>query len=188
MGHTRDDAWDLVCEYTKNENLRRHMLAVEASMRAYAQRFGEDEEEWATVGLIHDFDYEMHGSAPAHPVEGEKILAELGWPEHIRRAVLSHADYTGVARETLMERALHACDDITGLVVAVALVRPDKDLRSVKVSSIRKKWKDRRFAGGVDREEVEAACEELGVSLDEHFAVVLGAMQGIAPELGLAGD
>ncbi len=187
MGYSRDDAWDLVCEYTKNENLRRHMLAVEAAMRAYARKFEEDEEKWATVGLVHDFDYEKHQSAPAHPIEGEKILAELGWPDDIRRAVLSHADYTGVARETLMEKALHACDDITGLVVAVALVRPDKDLRSVKVKSIRKKWKDRRFAGGVDREEVEAACDDLGVPLEEHWATVLEAMQGIAPELGLAG-
>jgi predicted hydrolase (HD superfamily) len=164
------------------------MLAVESAMRAYAIRFGEPEEDWAIVGLLHDFDYEMHEAAPAHPVEGEKILAEQGWPEHIRRAVLSHADYTGVARESLMEKALHACDDITGLIVAVALVRPDKDIRNVKVSSIRKKWKDRRFAGGVDREEVEVACEVLGVELNDHWATVLTAMQGIAPDLGLSGS
>ncbi len=187
MDCSRDDAWALVCEYTKNENLRRHMLAVEAGMRAYARLYGEDEEEWAIAGLLHDFDYEKFQAAPAHPVEGEKILAERGWPEHIRRAVLSHADYTGVRRETVMEKALHACDDISGLVVAVALVRPDKDLRNVKVKSIRKKWKDRRFAGGVDRDEVEAAVEELGVSLEDHWATMLAAMQSIAPELGLGG-
>jgi putative nucleotidyltransferase with HDIG domain len=188
MDYTRESAWSVVCDYTKQDNLRRHMLAVEAAMRSYARRFGEDEEEWAIVGLLHDFDYEKFQEAPAHPVEGEKILAEQGWPEHIRRAVLSHADYTGVTRETLMEKALHACDDITGLVVAVALVRPDKDIRNVKVKSIRKKWKDHRFAGGVNRAEVEAACEELGVTLEEHWAIVLEAMQGIAADIGLAGE
>jgi putative nucleotidyltransferase with HDIG domain len=185
VSHTRSDAWSLVCAYTKNENLRRHMLAVEAVMRAYARRFAEDEERWAIAGLLHDFDYETYKAAQDHPVEGEKILAGLGWPEDIRRAVLSHADYTGVVRETCMEKALHACDDITGFVVAVALVRPDRDLGSVKVSSMRKKWKDRSFAGGVDRDEVERATAELGVPLDEHMAVVLAAMQAIAPELGL---
>lgn len=187
MEHTRDAAYQLMCEFTHSENLRRHMLAVEAAMRAYARRFGEDEERWAIVGLLHDFDYETFQEAPAHPLEGEKILAERGWPEDIRRAILSHADYTGVPRLTLMEKALHACDDITGFVVAVALVRPDKDLASVKVSSMRKKWKDRSFAAGVNRDEVERAAADLGVSLDEHFAVVLSAMQSIAAELGLAG-
>ncbi len=185
--YSRDRAYALMCDYTRSENLRRHMLAVEAAMRAYARRFGEDEEQWAIVGLLHDFDYEMTKAAPAHPIEGEKILAAQGWPAEIRRAVLSHAEYTGVTRQTRMEKALHACDDITGFVVAVALVRPDKNLGAVKVSSLRKKWKDRAFAGGVDREEVERAAAELGMSLEEHFAVVLEAMQGIAGELGLAG-
>jgi putative nucleotidyltransferase with HDIG domain len=187
MSHTREDAWQLVCQYTQSENLRRHMLAVEAAMRAYARRMGGDEESWAIAGLLHDFDYERFKAAPAHPVEGEKILAQLGWPADIRRAVLSHAEYTGVTRDTPMEKALHACDDITGFVVAVALVRPDKDLAGVKVSSMRKKWRDRSFAGGVDRDEVEAAADALGVGLEEHFAVVLEAMQGIAEPLGLAG-
>ncbi len=144
--------------------------------------------KWAIVGLLHDFDYETTKEAPAHPIEGERILAAQGWPADIRRAVLSHADYTGVRRETRLEKALHACDDITGFVVAVALVRPDKDLAGVKVSSLRKKWKDRAFAGGVDRDEVECAVAELGVSLEEHFAMVLEAMQGIADQLGLAGQ
>jgi len=187
MNHDREAAWSLVCEYTPSENLRRHMLAVEAAMRAYAPRFGGDEEDWGIAGLLHDFDYETFKAAPAHPVEGEKILAGRGWPAHIRRAVLSHADYTGVTRETPLEKALHACDDITGFVVAVALVRPDKDVSQVKVSSLRKKWKDRAFAGGVAREEVEQAAAAIGVPLDEHFAVVLAAMQAIAPALGLAG-
>jgi putative nucleotidyltransferase with HDIG domain len=188
MDYGRDDAWALVCTYTQNENLRRHMLAVEAAMQAYARRFGQDEEQWAIAGLLHDFDYETFKSAPAHPIEGEKILAEQGWPADIRRAVLSHAEYTGVPRLTPMEKALHACDDITGFVVAVALVRPDRDLKNVAVSSMRKKWKDRSFAGGVDRDEVERAAADLGVPLEEHMAVVLAAMQAIAPALGLAGE
>ena len=186
MGHTRDDAYALLCEYTKSDNLRRHMLAVEAAMRAYARRFGEDEEKWAIAGLLHDFDYETFPEAPAHPVEGERILAERGWPEDIRRAVLSHAaEHTGVDRESRMEKALHACDDITGFVVAVALVRPEKDIAGVKVSSMRKKWKDRSFAAGVDRDEVERAAAELEVPLEEHFEAVLAAMKAVAPVLGL---
>jgi len=184
---TRADAWATVCEFTASESLRRHMLAVEAAMRAYARRFGEDEETWAVTGLLHDFDYERHQTAPAHPVEGERILALRGWPDDVRRAILSHADYTGVARETRMERALHACDDLTGLIVAVALVRPDHDLGAVKVSSVRKKWKDRAFAAGVDRDEAEAAAAALGVPLEEHWQVVIEAMQGVAGELGLGG-
>ncbi len=155
-------------------------------MRAYALFYDEDPEKWAVAGLLHDFDYETFPEAPAHPLEGEKILAARGWPDDIRRAVLSHAaEYTGVTRDSRLEQALHACDDITGFVVAVALVRPEKDLAGVKLSSMRKKWKDRSFAGGVDRNEVEAAVAALGVTLDEHMTTVLEAMQGIAPELGL---
>jgi predicted hydrolase (HD superfamily) len=185
MVPSRDDAWAAVCEFTPSESLRRHMLAVEAAMRSYAKRYDADEDEWGVVGLIHDFDYESFPDE--HPEAGERILAERGWPENIRRALLSHADHTGVPRESLMERALCACDDVTGLIVAVALVRPDKDLRQVKMKSVRKKWKDKAFAGGVDRDHVSAAVEALGVPLDEHLGTVLEAMQGEAEALGLAG-
>ncbi len=185
MTPTRAEAWATVCEFTPSESLRRHMLAVEAAMRSYARRLGEDEADWGNTGLLHDFDYERFPDR--HPQAGEPILAERGWPEPIRRAILSHADYTGVPRVTPMEKALHACDDITGLVIAVALVRPDRDLRQVDLRSIQKKWKNRAFAAGVDRDEAAAAAAAFGVPLDEHIGVVLAAMQGVAGELGLAG-
>jgi putative nucleotidyltransferase with HDIG domain len=188
---TREDAWQLVTEFTPSPNLRKHMLAVEAGMRAYARRFGEDEELWATVGLVHDFDYEQNPdlSVEGHPVTGSKILRERGWPEEIVRAVLSHAsEYTGVPRETLMERALWAVDELTGLITAVALVRPSKSIHDVTVKSIRKKWKDKAFAAAVDRQEIEKAAAELGVELWEHVGIVLEAMQSIAGALGLAGE
>jgi predicted hydrolase (HD superfamily) len=162
------------------------MLAVEAAMRHYAVRFGQDAELWGIAGLLHDFDYERFPDE--HPAAGERVLAQRGWPDELRRAILSHAEHTGVVRETLMEKALHACDDVTGLVIAVALVHPTRDLRVVKASSVRKKWKDRSFAGGVDRDEVVAAAAELGVPLDEHLATVLEAMQGSAAVLGLDGS
>ena len=189
---TRQDAWELVNEYTKNQNLVRHMLAVEAAMRAYARKFGEDEELWATVGLVHDFDYERYPdlSVEGHPVVGARILREQGWPEEIVHAVLSHAgEYTGVRPETRMEKTLVAVDELTGFLVAVALVRPTKDIRDItKIRSVKKKWKDRSFAAAVNRQEIEEACEALGVDLwTEHVPLVLGAMQEIAPELGLAG-
>lgn len=188
---TREDAWQLVTEFTQNPNLVKHMLAVEAGMRAYARRFGQDEELWATVGLIHDFDYEQNPdlSVEGHPLTGSKILRERGWPEEIIRAVLSHAsEYTGVPRETLMERALWAVDELTGLITAVALVRPSKSIHDVKVKSVRKKWKNRAFAAAVDRQEIERAAADVGVELWEHVGVVLEAMQGIASELGLEGE
>jgi putative nucleotidyltransferase with HDIG domain len=188
---TREDAWQLVTEFTANPNLIKHMLAVEAAMRAYARRFDQDEELWATVGLVHDFDYEQNPdlSVEGHPVTGSKILRQRGWPEDIIKAVLSHAsEYTGVPRETLMEKALWAVDELTGLIVAVALVRPSKSIHDVKIKSIRKKWKDKAFAAAVNRQEIAQAAEELGVELWEHVAVVLEAMQGIAGELGLAGE
>ena len=187
---TREDAFQLVTEFTKNPNLIKHMLAVEAAMRAYARRFGEDEELWATVGLVHDFDYEENPdlSVEGHPVTGSKILRERGWPEEIVRAVLSHAsEYTGVPRETQMEKALYAVDELTGLIIAVALVRPSKSIHDVKLRSVRKKWKDKAFAAGVDRQEVETAADDLGVELWEHVGIVLEAMQGIAGDLGLDG-
>lgn len=187
---TREDAWQLVNEYTSNPNLIKHMLAVEAAMRAYARRFDQDEELWATVGLVHDFDYEQNPdlSVEGHPVTGSKIMRERGWSKETIKAVLSHAsEYTGVPRETLMEKALWAVDELTGLIVAVALVRPSKSIHDVKLKSVRKKWKDRAFAAGVNRQDVEKAAAELGVELWEHVGVVLEAMQGIAGELGLAG-
>jgi len=186
MEPTREQAWNLLSEYTKNPNLVKHMLAVEAAMRAYARRFGEDEEKWGVVGLLHDFDYERFPDE--HPEAGARIMRERGWPEEIVRAVLSHAtERTGVARESLMEKTLYAVDDLTGLIVAVALVRPSKDIRDVKVKSVKKKWKDRRFAAGAHREAAEEGAAAIGMDLWEHVGVVLEAMQGIAAELELDG-
>ncbi len=190
---TREEAWELVTEYTKNQNLVRHMLAVEAAMRAYARKYGEDEELWGIVGLIHDFDYERYPdlTVEAHPGVGARILRERGWPEEIVRAVLAHAgEYTGVQPESQMEKALVAVDDLTGLLVGVALVRPSKDIRDItKIRSVKKKWKDRSFTAAVNREEIEHACQELGVDLwTEHVPLVLEAMQAIATELGLDGQ
>lgn len=187
---TREDAWQLVTQYTDSPNLIKHMLAVEAAMRAYARRFGDDEELWATVGLVHDFDYEKNPdlSVEGHPVTGSKILREQDWPEEIIHAVLSHAsEYTGVPREKPMEKALWAVDELTGLITAVALVRPSKSLHDVKIRSVRKKWKDKAFAAAVNRQEIEEAATALGIELWEHVGVVLEAMQGIAADLGLEG-
>jgi putative nucleotidyltransferase with HDIG domain len=190
----REDAWQLLTEYNQNQNLIRHMLAVEATMRAYARRFGEDEERWGVVGLIHDFDYEryptMGGDLPQdqwHTFAGANILRERGWPEDIVQDLLSHADYAGVPRDTLLRKTLYAVDELTGLLVAVALVRPSKDIRDVEVKSVKKKWKDRAFAAAVHREGIEAAAASLGVDLWEHVGIVLEAMQGIAAELGVDG-
>ena len=171
---TREDAWKLVTEFTQSPSLIKHMLAVEAAMRAYARRFGEDEELWATIGLVHDFDYEQNPdlSVEGHPVTGAKTLRERGWPEEIVRAVLSHAsEYTGVQRETLAEKTLWAVDELTGLITAVALVRPSKSIHDVKIKSIRRKWKDKAFAAAVNRQEIEDAAAELGVELWEHVAL-----------------
>ncbi len=190
---TREEALELVNEYTENQNLVRHMLAVEAAMRAYARKYGEDEDLWGTVGLVHDFDYERNPdlSVEGHPVVGARILREQGWPDEIVRAVLAHAsEYTGVQPESQMEKALVAVDELTGFLVAVALVRPSKDIRDItKIQSVKKKWKDRAFAAAVNREEIEHGCQELGVDLwTEHVPLVLEAMQGIAADLGLDGQ
>ncbi len=189
---TREEAWRLVTELTSSQSLLHHMLAVEAAMRAYAAKWGEDQEYWGLVGLVHDLDYEAHPklSTEGHPCVGAKYLRDLGWPEEIVRAVLAHAgEYTGVRPESRMEKALVAVDELTGFLAAVALVRPTKDIRDVKeVSSVRRKWKDRAFAAAVSRSEIESGCEALGVDLwSEHVPLVLGAMQAIAAELGLAG-
>lgn len=183
---TRDQALALVREYVKNENLVRHMLAVEAAMAAYANKYGEDEEKWRVVGLLHDFDWEIHPTLEEHPQKGSEILRSRGVSEEIIRAILSHATHTGVPRESLMEKALFACDEITGLITTTALVRPTKKIADVEVKSIKKKWKDKGFAAGVNRQEVEQGARELGLNLwEEHVPTVLKAMQNIAQNLGL---
>lgn len=184
----RDDALAIVHEYVKNENLVRHMLAVEAAMRFYAERFGEDPEKWSAAALLHDFDWEIHPTLEEHPQAGAPILRERGVPEEIVRAVLSHADHTGVPRETLLQKALFACDEITGLITAVALVRPSRSLMDLEVKSVKKKWKDKAFAAGANRDEIEQAAREFGIDLWEHAGNVITAMRRIAPELGLDGD
>jgi len=188
MTLTREEAMTIVRQHTKNENLVKHMLAVEAAMRAYARRFGEDEDLWSAIGVVHDFDWEMHGTLEKHPTEGAPILREHGVDEDLIQVILSHADHLNMPRESLLARALYACDEITGLITAVALVRPSKDIRDVTVKSVKKKWKEHSFAAGVNREDVEHGAEALGVELWEHVGVVLEAMQGIAEELGLDGS
>ncbi len=183
----RDDALAIVGEYVKNENLVRHMLAVEAAMRFYAEKFGEDAETWGLVGLLHDFDWEIHPTLENHPQSGAPILRQRGVPENIVRGILSHADHTGVPRLSRMEKALYACDEITGLVTAVALVRPSRSLLDLTSASVKKKWKDRAFAAGANREEIAKATEEFGIELWEHVDNVIVAMRAIAPELGLQG-
>ncbi len=182
----RDTAIAIVREHVGNENLIRHMLAVEAAVRDYANRFGEDPELWGLAGLLHDFDWEIHPTLEKHPQDGAELLRQREVPEEVVQCILSHADHTGVPRDTLMRKTLYACDEITGLIVAVALVRPSKSLADVKVKSVRKKWKDARFAANVNREQIEKAAKELGVELWEHVGNVLQSMQRIAPDLGLA--
>lgn len=187
----RQEAWDLVCEYTESPQLRRHMQAVEAAMRGYARYFGEDEEKWGLVGLLHDFDYERYPNVAenGHPNTGAPILRAHGLDEESVRAILSHAtEVTGVERQTKLEHTLYAVDELTGLIAAVALVRPSKDIRDVKVKSVRKKWKAKAFAPGVHREEIEQGAEALGIELNEHIRIVLEAMQESAEELGLGGQ
>jgi putative nucleotidyltransferase with HDIG domain len=184
----REEAWAIVREYVKGDGLRKHMLAVEAAMRAYARRYGEDKESWAVIGLLHDFDWEIHHTLEQHPMGGAPILRERGVSEEDIRTVLSHGERTGVPRTTLRDKALYAVDDLTGLITAVALVRPSKDIRDVKIKSVKKKWKDKSFAAAVDRKQIERAAEDLGVELWEHVSVVLEAMKGIAAELGLDGS
>jgi putative nucleotidyltransferase with HDIG domain len=181
----RPQALAIVHQYVENENLIRHMLAVEAAMRFYAGQFDEDQELWGLTGLLHDFDWEIHPTLEQHPQEGAPILRQHGVPEEIVRAILSHADHTGVPRQSRMEKALYACDEITGLIVAVALVRPSRSLEDLKVKSVKKKWKDRSFAAGANREEIAAAADEFGIELWEHVNNVIAAMRGISDELGL---
>lgn len=187
----RSEAWAIVQEFTESESLRRHMLAVEAAMRAYAVRFNGDPELWGAVGLLHDFDYEKYPdvAVEGHPVVGSKILRERGVSEEIIRAILSHAEeITGITPESPMEKTLVAIDELTGFLIAVALVRPSKSILDVQLSSVRKKWKDKLFAAPVNRGEIEHAAEKLGLPLDEHITVVLKAMQDSADVLGLRGN
>jgi putative nucleotidyltransferase with HDIG domain len=183
----RDEALEIVNEHIENQNLVRHMLAVEAAMRFYAQKFGEDEELWGLTGLLHDFDWEIHPTLEEHPQAGEPILRARNVPDEIVQAILSHADHTGVPRQSQMEKALFACDEITGLITAVALVRPSRSLMDLSVKSVKKKWKDKSFAAGANRDEIAQGAEEFGVELWEHTGNVIEAMRRIAPELGLAG-
>jgi putative nucleotidyltransferase with HDIG domain len=183
---TRDQALAIVREFVKNENLVRHMLAVEAAMAGYAKKYGEDEEKWRVTGLLHDFDWEIHPTLDGHPMKGEPILRERGISEEIIRAIQSHAPRTGVTRDSRLEKALFACDELTGLITTTALVRPSKKIADVEVKSIKKKWKDKGFAAGVNRAEVEMGAAELGVDLwEEHVPLVLKSMQEIAEDLGL---
>lgn len=190
---TRADALALLESWTRSESLRRHMLAVEAAMRAYAVRFGEDVQRWGLAGLIHDFDYERfpndaQAADAEHPAEGVRYLRSLGWPDDICDAVLGHASYTGVARQTRMAKALFASDELTGLITASALVKPSRAIADVDVTGLRKKMKDKGFARGVNRDDITLGAEALGVPLDEHIRIVLDAMCDIAGPLGLAGS
>ena len=182
---TREEAVALLYEYTKSDSLRKHGLGVEAVMRAYARKYDEDEEVWGIVGLLHDFDYEIHPTADKHPMEGSKILRERGYPEEVIYAIQCHADYLGLERKTNMDKAIFACDELAGLVTAEALVRPSKSVMDVKVKSVKKKMKDKSFAKGVLREDIINGSAQLGVDIDEHIATVIEAMQGVASELGL---
>ena len=189
---TRAEAYALLCEWVQSESLRRHMLAVEAALRAYARRFNADEELWGITGLLHDLDYErfadMSDTVNGHPRTELRLFREAGYPEELIHAVEAHATFLGVPRITLLDKALLACDELTGLIQAAAYVRPDRDLRSVELKSIKKKWKDKAFTAAIDRQENMVFIEELGVPFDEHVAIVLGAMQSIAAELGVAGE
>jgi len=181
----RDSAWNLMCELTQSESLRKHMLAVEACMRAYARKFGEDEDKWGITGLLHDFDYEKYPTQQEHPFVGNKILEERGYSEEIRRAILSHADYSGVKRESRMEKTLYACDELAGFITATALVKPGKSLAEVEAKSVRKKMKDKAFARSVSRDDIVNGAADMGLDLGEHIAFCIEAMKAVAPQLGL---
>lgn len=184
---TRKDAWELLCDYTQSESLRRHALAVEGIMRAYARKCAEDEENWGLVGLLHDFDYERYPNAPDHPLKGSEILKEKGYPEELRVAILGHAEYTGVPRDTLLAKVLFACDELAGFVMAVALVKPGKSIYEVEPKSVLKKLKDKAFARSVNRNDVYNGAAELGVDLAEHIAFVVDALKPLAKAIGLEG-
>jgi len=185
---TREQAWDLLCEYTKSDSLRRHALAVEACVTAYARKLGQDEAKWSETALLHDFDYEMHPDAPDHPMKGEPILAGRGVDPEIRRAILSHANYSGVPRESQLEKTLFACDELAGFLTACAYVKPGRSIAEVDVKSVRKKLKDKAFARSVNRDDIVNGAQELGVNLDDHIAFCIEAMKAAAESLGLKGS
>ena len=190
---TRDDAWNLLCEYTQSESLRKHMLAVEACVRAYARKNGADEELWGITALLHDFDYERwpnaeHSPDKEHPAQGAAILREQGYPEEIVRAILSHADYCHVPRQTPLEHTLFACDELAGFLTACSLVRPSKSILDLEPDSVKRRMKDKAFAKGVSREDVRKGAEELGIPLEEHIHFCIAALREHADELGLRGN
>ena len=188
MTPTRADAWALLTEFTAGDGLRKHALAVEAAVRGYARRFGEDEEGWGIVGLIHDFDYERWPDASDHPFRGSEILRERGWPEYMVRAILSHADYSGVPRESRLEHTLFACDELAGFITAASLVRPTKSILDLEARSVKKRMKDKAFARAVSRDDLRLGAEELGLPLDEHISNVIGFLRTEADALGLRGS
>jgi putative nucleotidyltransferase with HDIG domain len=183
---SRDQAWSVLTEFTQSDSLRKHARAVEASMRAYATRYDEDVEAWGVAGMLHDFDYEMHPRAPHHPMKGAEILLSRGVPEPIVRAILAHADYSGVPRVSRLDRALYACDELSGFVHAVALVRPGRVITGLEPPSVKKKLKDKAFARTVNRDDVYRGAAELGVDLDAHIAFVISALTEVAVEIGLS--
>jgi predicted hydrolase (HD superfamily) len=185
---TRDDAWRLVTEHVQSESLRKHLLGVEAAVRGYARMFGEDEDAWGFVALVHDFDYEKYPDQENHPYRGVEILKSLGYPEWVTRAILSHADYSGVPRESRLEKVLYACDEMSGFISAASLVRPSKSVLDLEASSVMKRMKDKAFARAVSRDDLRRGAEELGLPIEEHITNVIGFMREKAEELGLKGN
>ena len=188
MGLSRAEAWALMTEYTQGESLRKHMLAVEAAVRGYARQFGEDEDDWGAVALLHDFDYERYPDQENHPYRGVEILKARGYPEWVTRAILSHADYSGVARESRLEKTLYACDEMSGIVTGAALVRPSKSIMDLEASSVIKRMKDKAFCRAVNRDDLRRGAEELGLPLDQHITNVIVFMREQADVLGLRGS
>jgi predicted hydrolase (HD superfamily) len=184
----RAQAWNILCEFTQSESLRKHALAVEACVVAYAKRFGEDERKWSFTALLHDFDWEIHPQAPDHPMKGEAILAGRGVDEETRRAILSHANYSGVPRVTRLEKTLYACDELAGFITAISYVKPHRSVFEVDVSSVKKKMKDKAFARSVNRQDIIEGAQELGVPLDDHIDFCIKSMQAQAEELGIKGS
>ena len=184
----REQAWNILCEFTQSESLRKHALAVEACVVAYAKRFGEDERRWSVTALLHDFDWEIHPQPPDHPMKGEAILAGRGVDEETRRAILSHANYSGVPRVTSLEKTLYACDELAGFITAISYVKPHRSVFEVDVSSVKKKMKDKAFARSVNRQDIVEGAQELGVPLDDHIDFCIKSMQARAEELGMKGS
>jgi putative nucleotidyltransferase with HDIG domain len=184
----RAGAWEILCEFTQSESLRKHALAVEACVTAYARQFREDEQKWSVTALLHDFDWEIHPQAPDHPMKGEAILVSRGVPEEIRRAILSHANYSGVPRVSTLERTLYACDELAGFITAISYVKPHRSVFEVDLSSVKRKMKDKAFARSVNRQDIVEGAEGLGVPLDDHIDFCIKSMQAKAEELGIKGS